>query len=78
VYNVTTHRATGYTPLELLFGHRARVPSSLMEKPTPRYNYDDYVSKLKDRMQTAHEIERDKLVESKTRSKQDYDRKTYR
>jgi len=62
--------------LELPFGHRARVPSSLIEKPTPRYNYDDYVSELKDRMQTAHAIARDRLVESKTRSKQDYDRKT--
>ena len=29
VYNVTTHRATGYTPFELLFGYRARVQSSL-------------------------------------------------
>ena len=46
-YNVTTHRSTGYTPFELLFGYRARVPSSLREEPTPRYNYDDYVSELK-------------------------------
>ena len=27
MYNVTTHRATGYTPFKLLFGHRAQVPS---------------------------------------------------
>jgi len=75
VYNVTTHQATGYMPFELLFGYRARVPSSLQEQPTPRYNYDDYVSELKGRMQAAHAIVRDRLIESKTRSKRDYDRK---
>jgi len=76
VYNTTTHRATGYTPFELLFGHRARVPTSLHERPTPRYNYDDYVSELKSRMQTAHAVARDRLVEGKVRSKRDYDKGT--
>jgi transposase InsO family protein len=75
VYNLTTHRATSYTPFALLFGYRARIPSSLQQQPTPKYNYDDYVSELKGRMQAAHAIARDRLVESKTRSKQDYDRK---
>jgi transposase InsO family protein len=75
VYNLTTHRATGYTPFELLFGYRARVPTSLQERPTPTYNYDDYVSELKGRMQAAHAIARERLVDSKTRSKQDYDKK---
>lgn len=75
VYNVTTHRATGYTPFELLFGYRARVPSSLQEQPTPRYNYDNYVDELKGRMQVAHAVARDKLIASKARSKADYDKK---
>jgi hypothetical protein len=72
-YNITTHRATEYTPFELLFGYRARVTSSLQERPTPKYNYD-YVSELKGRMQTAHAVARDRLVASKTRSN-DYDKK---
>ena len=75
VYNITTHRTTGYTPFELLFGYKARVPSSLQEQPTPRYNYDDYVDELKRRMQTAHAVARDRLVEGKERSKRDYDKK---
>jgi transposase InsO family protein len=76
VYNITTHRTTGYTPFELLFGYKARVPSSLKEQPTPRYNYNDYVDELKGRMRTAHAVARDRLVEGKERSKRDYDRKT--
>ena len=44
VYNVTTHMATGYSPFELLFEHRALIPSALQAQPTPRYNYDHYVS----------------------------------
>ena len=58
VYNVTTHGATGYAPFELLFGYGARVPSSLQEQPTPRYNYD-YISELKGRIQATHAIARD-------------------
>jgi len=76
VYNATTHRTTGYTPVELLFGYKARVPTSLQERPTPRYNYDDYVGELKGRMQTAHAVARDRLVEGKVRSKRDYDKGT--
>ena len=65
VYNTTTHRATGYTPFELLFVYKARVPNSLQDRPTPQYNYDDYVSELKSRMQTAHAVARDRLGDKK-------------
>ena len=68
VYNTTTHRTTGYTPFELLFGYKARVPTSLQELPTPRY---DYMGELKGRMQAAHAVVRDRLVEGKARSKRD-------
>ena len=74
MYNITTHRTTGYTPFELLFGYKARVPSSLKEQPTPRYNYD-YVDELKGRMPTTYAVARGRLVEGKERSKRDFDRK---
>jgi transposase InsO family protein len=76
MYNVATHRATWYMPFELLFVYRARVPSSLQEQPTSRYNYDNCVSELNGRMQAARTIARNRLVESKTRRKLDCDRKT--
>jgi transposase InsO family protein len=74
-YNTTTHKATGYSPFELLFGHTARIPSALQAQPIPRYNYDDYVSELRGRLQSAHAIARENLLKSKARSKADYDKK---
>ena len=75
-YNVTMHRATGYSPFELLFGHRARIPSVLQAQPTPRYNYDDYVSELRGRLQSAHAIARENLLQGKAKSKAHFDKKT--
>lgn len=34
LYNITTPRATGYSPFELLFGYRARIPTALQAQPT--------------------------------------------
>jgi transposase InsO family protein len=76
VYNITTHRATGYSPFELLFGYRARIPTALQAQPTTRYNYDDYVTEIRGRLQSAHAIARENLLQSKARSKIDFDRKT--
>jgi len=39
-YNTTPHTATAYTPFELIYGHRATLPTALSPKPT--YTYDDY------------------------------------
>jgi transposase InsO family protein len=75
VYNVTSHRATGYSPFELLYGYKARMPSALQAAPTPRYDYDDYVGELRGRLQSAHAIARENLLQSKARSKLDYDKK---
>ena len=76
VYNTTEHSATGYTPFELLFGHPSSLPSSLKSPPSPQYNYDDYVSELRDRLQSAHQAARSNLITHKDRSKDYYDRKT--
>ena len=67
VYNITTHRATGYLLFELIFGYRARIPTALQVQHTPRYNYDDYVSKLKGRLQSAHAIAKQRQEQAKLR-----------
>jgi hypothetical protein len=51
------------------------MPSALQATPTPRYNYDDYVSELKGRLKSAHATARENLLQSKARSRLDYDKK---
>ena len=75
-YNTSEHTATGYTPFELVFGHPSSLPSALKGGPSPQYNYDDYALELKGRLQTAHQIARERLVASKVRSKEHYDKET--
>jgi hypothetical protein len=53
-----------------------RLLSSMQEQPTPRYNDDDYVDYLKGRMQAAHAIAWNRLLESKARRKLYYHTKT--
>jgi hypothetical protein len=73
-YNISEHSATGYTPFELVFGHPSSLPSALRSEPSPRYNYDDYVSELKGRLQTAHYVANKNLIANKVRSKDYYDK----
>jgi hypothetical protein len=76
VYNTTVHTATGYTPFELVYGFQSTLPSTPQETPNPQYNYDSYVLELKSRLQTAHEVAREKLLSSKQKSKEYYDDKS--
>lgn len=67
-YNTTVSTITGYTPFELVFG---KIPPNfdfLGIGIDPVYNYDDYVSELKFRLQSEHarvkrSIEKFKLAE---------------
>ncbi len=75
-YNTTKHSATGFTPFELLFGRLSTVPSAINGPPEPQYNYDNYVSELKSRLQTVHYQARQNLLASKDKSKEYYDQAT--
>jgi hypothetical protein len=74
VYNTTVHTTTGYTPFELVYGFKSEVPSALREIPNVQYNYDDFLTELKGRMQSAHEVARQRLISSKEKSKEYYDK----
>ena len=68
------HTTTAYTPFEFVYGFESEVPSSLRETPTVQYNYGDYLAELRGRLQSAHEFARQKLILSKERSKEYYDK----
>jgi len=68
------HTTTAYTPFELVYGFKSEVPSALRETPSVQYNYDNYLTELKGRLQSAHEIARQKLIISKEKSKKYYDK----
>lgn len=74
-YNNTPHSTTGYTPQELMFGFTAELPVSLTNKPRPTYNYDNYVSELRFRLQHTHQIARPNLTERMHNNKKYYDKK---
>jgi hypothetical protein len=73
VYNTTMHTTTAYTP-KLVYGFRLEVPSALRETPNVQYNYENYLAELRGRTQSTHEVARQKLISSKERSKEYYDK----
>jgi len=74
VYNTTVHTTTAYTPFELVYGFRSEVPSALREAPTIQYNYDNYLTELRGRLQSSHEVARQRLICRKEKSKEYYDK----
>lgn len=73
VRNNTPSSVTSYSPHYLLYGYTIDVPVSLKSNPTPVYNYDNYVSVLQNRLRTAYEYAREKIVKSKETNKRIYD-----
>jgi hypothetical protein len=46
--------------------------SALRKAPTTQYSYEDYLTKLRGRLQSSHEVARQKLVFGKIKSKEYY------
>lgn len=76
VYNTSIHCTTGFTPYELIFGHKAVLPTSLTHYVDINYNYDDYAKDLKYRFQTSHRIAYENIKKKKIIRKLSYDKGT--
>lgn len=75
VYNSTEHTSTKFQPYKLLYGHTLHIPNKLKREPEPRYNYDDYLFDLKQKMQESFQLARENLIKKKIQSKDNYDSK---
>ena len=74
VYNSSEHRSTGKQPYQLLYGRTLIIPSACSKPEEPVYNYEDYHIELKQRLQAAHAIARERLIQQKEKTKMAYDK----
>ena len=77
-YRATMNESTGYSPNLLMLGREVRMPAQLMfasPRDDETTSYCDYVQKLKDRLEKAHEIAREHLGKNARRQKEQYDAK---
>lgn len=73
-FNVTPHIGSKFSPFELLFGRKPNLPSVITKAPDSSYTYNDYLTELKHKLQTANKIAIENLRLAKIRSKEYYDR----
>lgn len=73
-FNNTENEASGYTPMQLLFGFASEIPTNIKSSIEPQYNYEDYLCELRHKLQTSFEIARKRLLEAKLKSKKYYDK----
>lgn len=75
-YRSSPHESTGLTPNLLMLGREVRLPAEVMFgtcRQEPTETYVEYVEKLKQRMNRAHEVARTHLSTAAKRQKKVYD-----
>lgn len=72
-YNNSYNTSTGYSPFELIFGRICRLPTEITNKAIPTYNYESYVSELRNKLRTYYELARENVIQGKNKNKKYYD-----
>ncbi|VDH95024.1 Hypothetical predicted protein [Mytilus galloprovincialis] len=80
-YNSTPHDSTGITPYRMMFGDEMKMPLDLIagspsddDEETHFKNEHSFVAKIREELEKAHEIAREKLKRTAIRQKDYYDR----
>ena len=71
--NTSVNFSTGFTPYELVFGKKARLPTSIFHKTDRKKSYTDFCEELRTKLREIHAIARENLINSKTKRKAKYD-----
>lgn len=79
-YNCTPHETTKFSPYELLFGRKPKLPIDVMFQSVATKDIskstEEYLEDLQERMEQAHQIVQKHTEKAKARQKQYYDKKT--
>ena len=73
-YNTSEHEGTGFTPHELIFGKRARIPSEFANGKIP-LTYNLFLKTLNDKLIETQSKANERLQQAKEKSKKYYDQK---
>ena len=73
-YNTSIHSAHNYSPHELVFGCKAKIPTEFSDKTIGK-TYNDYIDELMRKLNVTQSEARARLIEAKNKSKFYYDQK---
>jgi len=72
-FNKSIHSSTGYSPHELVFGEKPRLP---IDEQNLGLSYEQLHYRLCDNIRNLHDLARDNQITKKLRTKEIYDRKS--
>lgn len=73
-FNSTPHSATSLMPFEIIHGFLPNIPTSLKTNPTLIYNYEDYITEIKNKLQNSYILAKQNLLKTKEKYKTLYDK----
>lgn len=73
-HNTTPSTTTNLTPYELLYGYEPNLPIEILKRDVPIYNYDNYVTQLRNKLGKYHILAKEQYEKRKAENKKNYDK----